>query len=31
MSSVLRRHYPALGPALRSGGNAFHSWQRVDG
>jgi hypothetical protein len=29
MSNVLRRHYPALGPAMHSVDNAFHPWQRV--
>ena len=31
MLSVLRRHYPELGPSLRSVGNAFHPWERVGG
>jgi hypothetical protein len=31
MLSVLRRHYPELGPSLRSVGNAFHPWERAGG
>ena len=29
MLSVLRRHYPELGPAVGSVGNAFHPWRRA--
>jgi hypothetical protein len=29
MSSVLRRHYPDLSPAMHSVDNAFHPWQRA--
>jgi hypothetical protein len=31
MLTVLRRHYPGLGPSLRSVGNAFHPWDRPGG
>jgi hypothetical protein len=31
MLSVLRRHYPELGPAVGSVGNAFHPWRRAGG
>ena len=31
MSSVLRRHHPALGPALKGVGNAFAPWTKVAG
>jgi Animal haem peroxidase len=31
MLSVLRRHYPELGPSLGSVGNAFHPWERAGG
>ena len=31
MSTVLRRHYPGIGSATSSVGNAFHPWQRAAG
>jgi hypothetical protein len=31
MSTVLLRHYPELGPVLRSVDNAFAPWPRVGG
>ena len=31
MASVLRRHYPGVGSAMSSVGNAFHPWQRAAG
>ena len=31
MSSVLRRHYPGVGSATSSVGNAVHPWQRAAG
>jgi hypothetical protein len=31
MSTVLRRHYPGVGSAMSSVGNAFHPWQRAAG
>jgi hypothetical protein len=29
MSSLMRRHHPALGPALKGIGNAFAPWNRM--
>jgi len=29
MATVLRRHHPELGPAMRSITNAFEPWERV--
>jgi len=31
MSDVLKRHYPALGPALKDAETAFHPWKKVSG